>query len=45
MLMRWLGHRSSRMVQLYYHLSDPDARRQMGRLSFVGASDADISVP
>ncbi len=28
-LMKWLGHRSSRMVHHYYHLHDEEATRQM----------------
>jgi integrase len=31
-VMRWLGHRDSLMVQHYYHLHDEEGRRQMGRL-------------
>jgi integrase len=31
-VMRWLGHRESRMVEHYYHLHDNEARRQMGRI-------------
>jgi integrase len=29
-VMRWLGHKGSRMVEYYYHLHDDEARRQMG---------------
>ena len=31
-VMRWLGHRDSRMVEHYYHLHDEEARRQMDRI-------------
>ena len=31
-VMRWLGHSDSRMVEHYYHLNDDEARRQMGRI-------------
>jgi integrase len=31
-VMRWLGHKESRMVEHYYHLYDDEARRQMGRI-------------
>jgi integrase len=31
-VMRWLGHAESRMVERYYHLHDEEARRQMGRI-------------
>ena len=31
-VMRWLGHKDSRMVEHYYHLHDDEARRQMGRI-------------
>jgi integrase len=34
-LMRWLGHRNSRMVQRYYHLHDDVAQQQMSRLKLV----------
>ena len=34
-VMRWLGHRSSRMVRHYYHLHDDEAQRQMQRVTFV----------
>lgn len=34
MVMRWLGHRSSEMVQHYYHLHDQDAKQKMAGLSF-----------
>ncbi len=34
MVMRWLGHSSSEMVQRYYHLHDEEAKRQMSRLNF-----------
>ena len=38
-VMRWLGHKDSRMVEHYYHLHDDEARRQMGRVRlFDGAS-------
>ena len=32
-VMRWLGHKSSAMVQHYYHLHDEEARRQMRRIT------------
>ncbi|KKL96391.1 hypothetical protein LCGC14_1844980, partial [marine sediment metagenome] len=35
-VMRWLGHRSSRIVQRYYHLHDEEAHRQMARVKSVG---------
>jgi integrase len=31
-VMRWLGHKESRMVEHYYHLHDDEARRQMSRI-------------
>lgn len=34
-VMAWLGHQSSRMVQRYYHLHDDEAQRQMKKLNFV----------
>ena len=36
-VMAWLGQRSSRMVQHYYHLNDEEAQRQMKRLNFISA--------
>jgi integrase len=43
-VMRWLGHKDSRMVEHYYHLHDDEARRQMGRIKLyddeVGGSMA-----
>lgn len=32
LVMRWLGHRDSRMVRHYYHVHDQEAMRQMQRL-------------
>jgi integrase len=34
-VMKWLGHRDSRMVQHYYHLHNEVAQRQMERLNFL----------
>ncbi len=31
-LMKWLGHRDSKMVRRYYHLHDEESLRQMGKL-------------
>ena len=39
-VMAWLGHQSSRMVQRYYHLHDEEAQRQMKRLTFVNTETA-----
>jgi len=36
--MRWLGHRSSEMVQHYYHLHDAEAKQRMDKLNFTGIS-------
>lgn len=38
-VMRWLGHQHSAMVQHYYHLHDEEAQRQMKRLKFVNDAD------
>ncbi len=38
MLMKWLGHADSVMVQNYYHLQDADACRQIGEVNFVTAT-------
>jgi integrase len=35
-VMRWLGHTTSRMVQHYYHLHDEESQRQMSKLTSVG---------
>lgn len=37
-LMTWLGHRNSKMVQHYYHLYDDESQKQMVRLSQLGSS-------
>ncbi|QVL30353.1 site-specific integrase [Telmatocola sphagniphila] len=34
----WLGHRDSKMVQHYYHLSNTESRRQIEKLSFEDTS-------
>jgi integrase len=34
-LMKWLGHRSSRMVKRYYHLHDAESQRAMQGVNFV----------
>lgn len=39
-VMRWLGHSSSRMVRHYYHLHDEESQRHMQRLDFLGESGA-----
>lgn len=45
-VMRWLGHSSSRMVKRYYHLHDSEAQRQMQRVAFEAgpreASDSPV---
>ena len=38
-VMKWLGHRDSRMVQRYYHLHDGEGQRQMDRLSLGEGTD------
>jgi integrase len=38
-VMRWLGHKDSRMVEHYYHLHDEEARRQMGRIKLYDEED------
>lgn len=38
-VMAWLGHQSSRMVQRYYHLHDEEAQRQMKKLNFVNTAN------
>lgn len=32
----WVGHRDSRVVELYRHLSDQDSRQRLARLQFLG---------
>jgi integrase len=39
MLMAWLGHRESKMIQRYYHMQQDEARRQMKQIDFVGLRD------
>ena len=44
-VMRWLGHKDSRMVEHYYHLHDDEARRQMGRIKlFDGEAGGQVAV-
>ena len=31
-VMRWLGYKDSKLVDLYYHVHDDEAHHQMGRL-------------
>jgi integrase len=38
-VMRWLGHTESRMVEHYYHLVDEEARRQMARIKLFDGAD------
>lgn len=38
-VMRWLGHKDSRMVEHYYHLHDDESRRQMQRIRLADESD------
>lgn len=40
MVMTWLGHRNSEMVRHYYHVRDPEARRQMARVSLGAKKSA-----
>jgi integrase len=42
-VMKWLGHRDSAMVQHYYHLHDSEAQRQMKRLDFLGRADCGVA--
>lgn len=37
-VMKWLGHRSSKMIRHYYHLHDDESHRQMQRLQTYGSS-------
>lgn len=34
-LQAWIGHRDSEMIDIYYHLSDKESRRQMSSLNFA----------
>jgi integrase len=43
-LMTWLGHRDSKMVQHYYHLLPEEAHRQMKKVNFVGRPSKDHGV-
>jgi integrase len=47
MLMRWLGHKESRMVRHYYHLREKASQAHMTRLNLVGTAAAALrpSVP
>ena len=35
-LMQWLGHSSSEMIKIYYHLHNEESRRQMNKINFLG---------
>jgi integrase len=39
-LMRWVGHKNSAMVETYFHLHDGEAQRQMEKLNPVRGFDA-----
>jgi integrase len=39
LLMTWLGHRESKMIQRYFHLQQDEARRQMKDIDFIGLPD------
>jgi integrase len=43
-LMKWLGHRNSKMVQRYYHLHDEESHRQMSRIEIIRSNGSDASV-
>ena len=40
MLMRWLGHKESRMVRHYYHVRERASQEQMIKLNLVGSAAA-----
>lgn len=40
-LMKWLGHKNSKMVRRYYHLHDQESQRQMKRVDILGIHDSD----
>jgi integrase len=44
-VMRWLGHEDSRMVEYYYHLHDEEARRQMGRIKLYDEEAGGSTAP
>jgi integrase len=37
-VMAWLGHKDSGMINTYYHLHDAESRRQMDQLDFLGGA-------
>ena len=37
-VMTWLGHKDSSMINTYYHLHDSESRRQMDELDFLGGA-------
>ena len=43
-LMTWLGHRDSRMVKHYYHLHEPESRRQMDKIDFAGTGTVTLTI-
>ncbi len=42
MVMRWLGHRSSEMVQHYYHLHDAGSKTTYGYIKFYWISSTGV---
>jgi integrase len=38
----WLGHRDSKMVAHYRHLSDADSQRKMQQINFLGRGDGTV---
>lgn len=40
LVLKWMGHRDSRMVQYYYHVFDEAAKDQMKKLTFVRPAPA-----
>lgn len=39
---QWVGHKDSEVIDIYFHLSDRDARRHMNALKIVGGDLTDV---
>lgn len=44
MVIKWLGHKDSSMLRVYYHMNDDDAQRQIQRVDFGGGSGGNGAV-
>ncbi len=43
-VMSWLGHSSSKVTNIYYHLSDREGQRQIKKVDFTGGAGGGVAV-